>query len=74
MEDIIMGYVFGVILVILAIYLIFFRICWAITKPIFVFFYEGLINILTMTGMSRNAARALISLIAIILILSLIFN
>lgn len=68
-----MGYVLGVILVILAIYLIFFRILWAICKPIFIFLYEGIINILTKTGMSVNAARALISLIFIILILWWLF-
>ena len=68
-----MGYVLGVILVILAIYLIFFRICWAITKPIFIFIYDGIINLLTRAGMSVNAARALISLILIILILWWLF-
>jgi len=68
-----MGYVVGVILAILAIYLMLFRICWAIIKPIFIFLYEGIINLLTNTGMSVNAAKALISLIIIILILWWIF-
>ena len=68
-----MGYVLGVILVILAIYLLFFRICWAITKPIFIFIYDWIINLLMKTGISVSAARALISLIVIILILWWLF-
>ena len=68
-----MGYIVGAILVVLAIYLIFFRICWAITKPIFVFIYEKIIEIFTRTGMSVSAAKALISLIIIILILWWLF-
>ena len=69
-----MELVLGVILVILLIYLMFFRFLWAISKPIFIFLYDGIIGFLTRTtGMSVNAARALISLVFIILILWLIF-
>lgn len=46
----------------------FFRFAWAISKPIFVYLYERMVNAIMQQGMSEQAAKALISAIAILLI------
>ena len=61
------------IVIVLLICVIFYRFCWAICKPIFIFIYDGIVNGLMQTGMSKQAAKALISLIVIALIISIIF-
>lgn len=63
-----------VFLIILFVALIF-KLFWAILKPIFIFIYEGMVSLLnSSTGMSKQAARALISLIVIIIIIIMILS
>ena len=49
-----------------------YRLGWAVIKPIFVFVYESMVELLMSLGMSERAAKALISLIVIIFILIVI--
>lgn len=63
-----MGYIFGFLIVALIVYLIFFRILWAITKPLFMYVYNGIVNLLKNIGLKEDAAKAVISLLAIIAI------
>ena len=50
----------------------FFRFAWAISKPIFVYIYERMVNAIMQQGISEQAAKALISAIAILLIVLII--
>lgn len=62
-----------VFIICLVISFIFFSIFGAIVKPIFDFIYYCIIKFLTSQGISFLAARAIVSVIIIILILSIIF-
>lgn len=65
--------VFIIFLVISFIAYIFFCIFGAIVRPIFDFIYYSIIKLLTSQGISFLAARAIVSVIIIIVILSIIF-
>ena len=56
----------------LAIVFVICRIIWEIIKPIFVFAYESIIHRLMLSGMTEQAAKAVVSSIVIILIILLI--
>lgn len=62
------------ILIVFAICLAFWRFIWAISKPIFVFIYQSIVNALRGTGMTEQAAKAIVSGIAIALILLILFG
>ena len=62
------------ILIVFAICLAFWRFIWAISKPIFVFIYQSIVNALRGTGMTEQAAKAIVSGIAIVLILLILFG
>ena len=62
------------ILIVFAICLAFWRFIWAISKPIFVFLYQSIVNALRGTGMTEQAAKAKVSGIAIVLILLILFG
>jgi hypothetical protein len=62
------------VLMILAIYLVFWRLIWAISKPIFVYLYQSIVNALRGTGMTEQAAKAIVSGVAILLILLILFG
>ena len=62
------------ILIVFAICLAFWRFIWAISKPIFVFLYQSIVNALRGTGMTEQAAKAIVSGIAIVLILLILFG
>lgn len=51
---------------------VLYRIGWALFKPIFVFIYESILEVLMSSSMSERAAKAFVSLIIIILILIVI--
>ena len=52
---------------------LFFKLFWVIVRPIFEYVYYLMIKLLTSTGISYMAARAIISVIIIIIIVSIIF-
>lgn len=60
------------ILIIFAICSSFFRIIWAILRPIFEYLYQSIVKGLRTTGMSEQAAKALVSLVSIMLIILII--
>lgn len=62
------------ILIVFAICLAFWRFIWAISKPIFVYLYQSIVNALRGTGMTEQAAKAIVSGIAILLILLILFG
>lgn len=62
------------ILIVFAICLAFWRFIWAISKPIFVFLYQSIVNALRGTGMTEQAAKAIVSGIALLLILLILFG
>ena len=47
---------------------------WAISKPIFLYLYQRIVNALRGTGMTEQAAKAIVSGIAILLILIILFG
>lgn len=57
------------ILIIFAVVFAFWRFIWAVSKPILVFIYQSIVNALRGTGITEQAAKAIISAIAILLIL-----
>ncbi len=69
-----MGYIFGFLIIMLLVYLIFFRILWAITKPLFMYIYDSLVNAFRKLGLKEDAAKAIISLIALIVIAIIFFR
>ncbi len=64
-----MGVVFITIFIIFAICIAFWRFIWFVSKPIFVYLYQSIVNALRGTGMTEQAAKAIISGIAIVVIL-----
>ncbi len=62
------------ILIVFAICLAFWRFIWAISKPIFVFLYQSIVNALRGTGMTEQATKAIVSGIALLLILLILFG
>ncbi len=50
------------------------RFIWAISKPIFVYIYQKIINTLRGTGMTEQAAQAIISGVIILIILFIIWS
>lgn len=62
------------ILIIFAICLAFWRFIWAISKPIFVYLYQRIINALRGTGMTEQAAKAVVSGVIILIILLILFG
>ncbi len=62
------------ILIIFAIYLAFWRFIWGISKPIFVYLYQRVINALRGTGMTEQAAKAIVSGIVLLIILLILFG
>ena len=62
------------ILIIFAIFLAFWRIIWAISKPIFVYLYQRIINALRETGMTEQAAKAIVSGVIILIIFLILFG
>ena len=69
-----MGYIFGFLIITLLVYLIFFRILWTITKPLFMYIYDSLVNVFRNLGLKEDAAKAIISLIALIVIAIIFFR
>ena len=65
----------AIAIIFLAIVFVICRIIWEIIKPIFVFAYESIIHSLMLSGMTEQAAKAVVSSVVIILIILLIiFN
>ena len=62
------------ILIIFAIYLAFWRFIWEISKPIFVYLYQRAINTLRGTGMTEQAAKAIVSGVVLLIILLILFG
>lgn len=62
------------ILIVFAFFLAFWRLIWAISKPIFVFIYQSIVNALRGTGMTEQAAKAIVSGIALVIILLILFG
>jgi len=62
------------IFIIFAIGLAFWRFIWAISKPIFVYLYQSIVNALRGTGMTEQAAKAIVSGVAILLVLLILFG
>ena len=58
-----------IISIILAICIAFWRFIWFISKPIFVYLYQSIVNALRGTGITEQAAKAIVSVIAIVVIL-----
>lgn len=73
-EDIIMWVVIITIFIIFAICLAFWRFIWAISRPIFVYLYQSIINTLRGTGMTEQAAKAIVSGIVLFIILLILFG
>ena len=69
-----MGVLFSFLIIALLVYLIFFRILWAITKPLFMYIYDSLVNAFRSLGLKEDAAKAIISLIALIVIAMIFFR
>lgn len=67
-EGCIMWVIVITLLMFFGVFYALFRLAWAISKPIFVYLYEKIVNTLMQQGMSEQAAKALISAIAILLI------
>ena len=65
----------AIAIIFLAIVFVICRIIWGIIKPICVFAYENIIRSLMLSGMTEQAAKAVVSSIVVILIILLIvFN
>lgn len=64
--------VFLAIFIVFALCAAFWRIIWAILRPIFVYVHQSIINALRSTGMSEGAARTIISVVIVIIIILII--
>ena len=65
--------IFGIVIGIIALVaIVCWKVFWAIVRPIFKFLYQGAISLLTKTGMSNLAAKALISLVVLVLLVVVI--
>ena len=62
------------ILIIFVIFLVLWRLIWAISQPIFAFIYQSIVNALRSTGMTEQAAKAIISGITLLIILLILFG
>ncbi|MCI9365526.1 MAG: hypothetical protein HFJ54_02690 [Clostridia bacterium] len=62
------------LIIVLIICYTLWRLCRAIARPIMIFVREMVLDLFMTTGMSRMAAEALLSLIAIVVILIVVFN
>ena len=63
----------AIAIIFIAIAFVFWRIIWAIFKPIFIFVYESIVNALMSTGITEQAAKAIVSVVAILIILWILF-
>ena len=73
-EESVMWVVIVAILIIFAICLAFWRFIWGISKPIFVYLYQRVINALRGTGMTEQAAKAIVSGVVLLIILLILFG
>lgn len=69
-----MWVVFLAIFIVFALCAAFWRIIWAILRPIFVYVHQSILNALRSTGMSEEAARAIISVVIVIIIILIIIG
>lgn len=60
------------ILIVLFVCWIFFRIFWNISKPIFSYLYQSIINRIRSLGITEEAAKAIFSGVIILLIIILL--
>ena len=59
------SFVFGI-------FLACFRLIWTILKPILLLLYQGTVNVLIKTGMTKRAAEAIVSVVVSLIILLII--
>ena len=64
----------AIAVIFIAIVIVICRIIWGIIKPIFVFAYDSIIHRLMISGMTAQAAKAVVSSVVIILIILLIIS
>ena len=57
-----------------AIVIVICRLIWGIIKPIFVYVYDSIIHSLMLSGMTEQAAKAVVSSVVVILIILLIIS